>query len=448
MFKRSVANYSLWPEQRPRRGRPLKFAAGSFVLGVVCATAYGALFNFTNPATGQSLGVERVVEPVPIVIERQPVVEAAAPVPTAETESRPIRSRAAAAKVTLPLIGAPSRQPPAATSGRGDDGLSGEVRLTDPEAGDDNVPSLLGDTKEQAARKAPPARTVEPAPAPKAGEPAATVPVPRAAPPKTAAAKDAEPAARQAAAASQPMRERKGEQAAVEQAARVPAAPETKTRAAQPAAAAASTERRGLVLAMREEPLELAGGDAPPARERSATNGKPPAATPAATVETRTARPGVVVLAKREQTTASAGGDERPARTPTIRTTKTDAAEPAAATETSAKRRGYVVLKKREQPIKLARANEGPEREPVVRRSKSRKATNAVASEQRAKPRSSVARKQMKQPTRVAARAKREATTRHASGRRQDRLSSMIAQATRAYRAFTAGHSFAMPAGL
>ena len=53
MFKRYRANYSLWPEQaRPRR-RPLRFAIGSFALGVVCATAYGVVFGFSGPVAGQ-----------------------------------------------------------------------------------------------------------------------------------------------------------------------------------------------------------------------------------------------------------------------------------------------------------------------------------------------------------------------------------------------------------
>ena len=51
MLKRSSANHSLWPEQaRPRRGKPLSFAAGGFAVGIICAFAVvNVAFQYVPP---------------------------------------------------------------------------------------------------------------------------------------------------------------------------------------------------------------------------------------------------------------------------------------------------------------------------------------------------------------------------------------------------------------
>lgn len=390
MFKRSGASYSLWPEQRPRRGRPLKFAIGSFVLGAVCATAYGTLFNFAGPATGQGLNAQRVVEPVPIVIAREAPEEGAVPVPPpkpVEIASRPSRPRATTAKVTLPLIGTPSPRPPAATDGRGDDGLTGEVRLTGPESTSEDVPGLLGGDREPSREPVQdiPAKKAESAVKPKAAESAAVVPLPRAAPPKTVALEESEPS--------------------------ISRAPETKE----------------------------------PAREPKVTQAPAGKTEQAATTEPRTTRRGVIVVAKREEPTRSAGDDDASVRKPSAQSKESKAAK-SSTTETE--RRGYVVLKKkREQSVRTTRGDDAPARKTVARTTKAKKVKTASVSKRRAKTFKNVARKKSERSRRYAARSRseRRTTTRQTPRRRQDRLSSMIAQATRAYRAFTAGQSFAMP---
>ena len=56
MFKRYRANYAIWPElARPRHGRPTRFAIGSFALGVICAAAYGVVFDFSGPVSGHEI---------------------------------------------------------------------------------------------------------------------------------------------------------------------------------------------------------------------------------------------------------------------------------------------------------------------------------------------------------------------------------------------------------
>lgn len=183
MYKRSAANYSLWPERRQRRGGPLKFVAGSFVLGVLCAAAYGALFNFAEPATGQGFIAQRAVEPVPIVLAREPRPQSVMPLPSsrpADFSRSPSRARTAAAKVTLPLIGAPASHSQASADPGSDDGLVGEVSLTGAEPATDAAPSLLGGSE-------PP---VSGEPATKdddRGRASAFVPLPRAAPPRPVA---------------------------------------------------------------------------------------------------------------------------------------------------------------------------------------------------------------------------------------------------------------------
>ena len=120
MYKRFKPNYSLWPEQaRPRRGWPLKFAVGSFMLGVACATASGFVFTSSGPASVQGPAKQANVERGPIYASA--VTPAATPAPAQlETENRGSRTRAAA-KTKLPIIGSQSAPPSAATDGRGGD---------------------------------------------------------------------------------------------------------------------------------------------------------------------------------------------------------------------------------------------------------------------------------------------------------------------------------------
>lgn len=444
MFKRSGANYSLWPEQRPRRGRPLKFAVGSFVLGAVCATAYGALFNFTGPATGQSLNAQHVAEPVPIVIAREAPEDGAMPVPLprpAEIASRPSRPRATA-KVTLPLIGAPSPQPPAPTDGRGDDGLTGEVRLTGPESTSEDVPSLLGGDREPS--REPPVQDAPTKRAPSAGkakaaEATVVVPVPLAAPPKTVAVTESEPPTSRTPEMKEAVLEPNVARALVAERKQA-AAPEPRS------------ERRSVIVpTKREAPIELAGGDdEPPAREPAAQSKTPNPVQPARTIESRSERRGIIVLTKREAPARPAGDVDTPARSLSAQVEKAKEAQPATSTESPAKRRGYVILKKQhERPARVARGDDASAPKTAARTTEAKKTKTASVGKRRAKMVESVVRNKPAPSKRYAARsrAERKAATRQTSRRRQDRLSSMIAQATHAFRAFTAGQGFAMPGG-
>jgi len=425
VFKRSRANYSLWPEQRPRRGRPLRFAIGSFVLGAVCATAYGTLFNFTGAATRPGLGAQRVVEPVPIVIAREPPAEAVVPLPPAkpaEIASRPSRARTAAAKVPLPLIGAPALRPPATTDGRGgDDGLGGEVRLTGPEPASDGVPRLLGGDREP-SRKPPvqdaPAKKADTAAKTKGAEPTAVIPMPPVAPPKTVAVKASEPPpTSQAPAKEEPRREPKVTQA--------------------PAKEELRREPKVTQAPAKEEPRHAPKVTQAPAAKTEQ----------AAPTEFRSEQRGIIVLAKRVEPTKLAGDDEVPARAPAARNERSRVTEPTATAEPATHRRGYVVLKKnRKRPARLARGDDAPTSKPVVRTSKPARMRAASGRKHRAKPHRAVVQKKRERPTRYAARSrpKRERTTRHATRRRQDQLGPMIARATQMLRVFAGSQGFAL----
>ena len=88
MYKRFKPNYSLWPEQaRPRRGWPLKFAVGSFMLGIACATAAGFFFSSSGPASGQGPAKQAIVERGPVYASA--VIPPATPAPAQlDTENR------------------------------------------------------------------------------------------------------------------------------------------------------------------------------------------------------------------------------------------------------------------------------------------------------------------------------------------------------------------------
>jgi hypothetical protein len=132
MFKRSSANYSLWPEQaRPRRGMPLSLAAGGFAVGVVCAIAA------VNVAS-------QFIRPVAMEVEPVASTEAMRAIPVYSASSALVAGKGSAsegespahkrtvAKVALPTIG---RAVPveSETDGRGGDSAvkMPPVRLTD-----------------------------------------------------------------------------------------------------------------------------------------------------------------------------------------------------------------------------------------------------------------------------------------------------------------------------
>lgn len=148
MFKRYRANYSLWPEQaRPRRGRSLGFAIGSFALGAICAAAYGVVFGFSAPvAAGQQSAARSVVERGPVYASVAPPVT---PAPAQiETEYRS-RARAPAAKARLPIIGSQSAVLITGTDGFGGgdsaEKLAGEAPAADVAASSGNSSSAKHD---------------------------------------------------------------------------------------------------------------------------------------------------------------------------------------------------------------------------------------------------------------------------------------------------------------
>ena len=386
MFKRSAANYSLWPEQRRRRGRPLKFAAGSFVLGILCASAYGSLFSLTEPATGQGFSAQRAGAPVPIVIAREPRAGAAVPLPTPKSVdiARPSsRARVSTAKVALPLIGTPTPRPAVATDVPGEEGLADEVRLTGAEQAAEDELSLLGGDNE------PPRPALRPGDSGPAGAsavshtraPEGVVPMPRPAPTSTSlAGKDSVP----------------------------PAGSRSEKPAAEPKVTLAPAAKT----------------------------------TRSAAIEVRSKRPGVIVLTKRAEPAASAGDVETPTRSLSVRTNRAKAS--SAANESSA-RRGHAVVKKTRKPPVLARGGDAPARK-VVRTSKRKKAATASLRKRRTASQRVVSRSKLKKTTRHAAksRPKRSVATRQAARRRRDPLGPMIARATQALRAFAGSQGFGL----
>lgn len=140
MFKRSSANYSLWPEQaRPRRGMPLSLAAGGFAVGIICAIAVvNGASQFIRPVAMEAEPVEtaNTVQPIPVYSASSALVAGKA---AASDDESAARSRARpVAKTALPMIG---RAVPviSETDGRGGDPAvkMPPVRLTD----DSGVPT-------------------------------------------------------------------------------------------------------------------------------------------------------------------------------------------------------------------------------------------------------------------------------------------------------------------
>jgi hypothetical protein len=150
VYKRFSANYSLWPElARPRRGWPLRFAVGSFMLGVACATASGFIFTSSGPAIGQGPAKQGIAERGPIYASA--VTPPVTPAPAQfETENRGSRTRGPAAKTKLPIIGSQTAQPIATTDGRGSEVLAGGPPAVGSAASSSQPPSLAGAASEPA----------------------------------------------------------------------------------------------------------------------------------------------------------------------------------------------------------------------------------------------------------------------------------------------------------
>ena len=134
MFKRSSANYSLWPEQaRPRRGMRLSLAAGGFAVGIVCAiAAVNVASQFVRPMAMEVEPVQDVeaIRPIPVYSGASKLV-ADKPAASADEQPTPHSRPRAVAKVALPTIG---RAVPvmSETDGSGDNSVRmPPVRLTD-----------------------------------------------------------------------------------------------------------------------------------------------------------------------------------------------------------------------------------------------------------------------------------------------------------------------------
>lgn len=219
MFKRSSANYSLWPEQaRPRRGMSLSLAAGGFAVGIVCAiAAVNVTSQYVRPMAMEEEPVQNAeaVRTIPVYSAASTLVTAKAA--TSEDEQSPTRGQPrSVAKVALPTIG---RAVPVVseTDGRGGDPAvkMPPVRLTDnagaPAATVTSTPKLIRNEIKTAA----PVPTDKPSPPVEETKVASREPAPEAAtepaPEATAAPQPAarsEPRARSRAQARRAERSR------------------------------------------------------------------------------------------------------------------------------------------------------------------------------------------------------------------------------------------------
>ena len=180
MFKRSSANYSLWPEQaRPRRGLPLSLAAGGFAAGIICAIAVvNGTSQFIRPVAMEVEPVETTdaVRPIPVYSASSALLADKAEASAEEPATRSIKR--SVAKVTLPTIG---RAVPVTseTDGRGGDTAVKipPVRLTNnsghPSAtanpklirnGNEEAPATSGDETKVATHEPAPQAAAEPEP--------------------------------------------------------------------------------------------------------------------------------------------------------------------------------------------------------------------------------------------------------------------------------------------
>ena len=307
MFKRYRANYAIWPElARPRHGRPTRFAIGSFALGVICAAAYGVVFDFSGPVSGHEIAARSSsVERGPVYASIPPAVPPA-PAPTdSENRSRP---RAPAAKAKLPIIGTRTAMVSTGPEANVGDALAGEKPAA-VAAGPADPPTAKKDDDA-------PARAIPvPAPAPEARpEPApATEPAERPDKPRnlTVAERRDEPAIL-AQDARVPERvvsspEPKPERAAAKPVRETPAVEARSDKAASLELAARRAHARKKLLAKKsEEPVRVAREDSEPVRKAPARQARPAEAKrsaeakPSASIARRADRK-VMAEAKRER---------------------------------------------------------------------------------------------------------------------------------------------------
>jgi hypothetical protein len=257
VFKRYRANYSLWPEQaRPRR-RPLRFAIGSFALGVVCATAYGVVFGFSGPVAGQ-VAAQSAVERGPVYASVAPPVMPA----QLDGENRD-RPRAPAAKTKLPIIGSQTAVLITGNDGSSGEKLAGEAPAADVAASSGN-PSTAKRDEGELAREIPlPEARPEQAPPAGATERAAK-------PAKTRVQEKREEPASAAREVSEPVRE-----APVQ---------EAKSENTESAAAVEwrANARKNLLRKKREDSAHITREDSEPARKAAIKEARSEEAKPAA----------------------------------------------------------------------------------------------------------------------------------------------------------------------
>jgi hypothetical protein len=163
MFKRSSANYSLWPEQaRPRRGMRLSLAAGGVAVGIICATAVVFVASqYVRPMAMEPEPIQdsEAVRPIP-VYSGSSTLAAGTQRPAPEGPSPSYRRPRTGAKVTLPIIGRVVPVPNE-TDGRGDDATfkMPPVLLTDnsgiPAATAVANPKLIGNDIKAAGEEKP-----------------------------------------------------------------------------------------------------------------------------------------------------------------------------------------------------------------------------------------------------------------------------------------------------
>jgi hypothetical protein len=305
VFKRYRANYAIWPElARPRHGRPARFAIGSFALGVICAAAYGVVFDFSGPVSGHEIAARSNLERGPVYASVPPAAPPA-PAPTdSENRSRP---RAPAAKAKLPIIGARTAMVSTGPEANVGDALTGE-RPAANAAGPANPPTAKKD--DDALPRAIPV----PVPAPEARpEPApATEPAERPDKPRnlTVAERRDEPAivARDARAPERVVAAPapKPERATAKPVRETPA---QETRSDRPASAELAKRhanaRRNLLRKKSEEPARVVREESEPVREmparqaRAAEAKRPAEATPSASIARRAKRERPVKVAEK-----------------------------------------------------------------------------------------------------------------------------------------------------
>jgi hypothetical protein len=279
VFKRYRPNYSLWPEPaRPRWGRPLRFAIGSFALGVVCATAYGVVFGFSGPVAGQVPAAQSAVERGPVYASVAPPVMPAPARIDSENRSRP---PAPAAKTKLPIIGSQTAVAITGNDGGAGEKLAGEALAADVAAGSGN-PSTAKRDERKLARE---------------------IPLPEARPEQAATAGTAERAARPRKTLVQEKREEPASAARDDsERAREAPAQEAKSENAESAAATEprANARKNVLHKKREDSARITREDGEPARKVAIKETRSEEAKPA-TAERRAKSRKTIVRESRER---------------------------------------------------------------------------------------------------------------------------------------------------